>query len=447
MKKRNWNKPAERLIEKVSQALSQSQNNSSNIFLLQWKAGTGKSTLTNDLIKKHKHALVLGSTGIAAVNIWWKTVHSFFGLGVSDPDPYIQWYISLPPEKAALLDRAPFIVIDEVSMLHSNVIDSIVSSSTLTLSRFKHDPSLQEIPFGGKLVIFVWDMFQLPPVVTDQRKTKFRDRYESAFFFDSYLFKDYPELIHNTELDFNYRQDWDKEFAEILDRIRHGINTSKDLSIINSRLNHTVADNAILLTGTNKAADHYNMIKLSKIKWKPKVYEPKITGNYPQNMLPADPTLRLKVGAQVMMLNNDMLGRRVNWSIGVVKELHDDFVLVEIDNIEQSVSRHSRENSDESLVEREDDPTKMKVVKNVLGTYVQFPMKLAWAVTIHKSQWKTFKDVKIDIGYWGAFADAQTYVALSRCQSLDGISLIRGFKTSDIRVNSRVQSYYLSHKQ
>lgn len=396
--------------------------------------------------------MILWSTWIAALNIWWITVHSFFWLGINDPDPAVDWWTTLKPEKVKALAGAAFIVIDEVSMLHSNVIDTIDKLCKLNMVMYHNDGKYEDIPFWGVPVLFVWDMFQLPPVVQDKWKKKFERQYRSEFFFDSELFTNNIDSIFHVELKTCYRQWWDIEFANMLDRIRSWENNFKDIIAINRRLKKEIDDKAIILTTTNYLAEKTNNLKLARIKGKKlHIFYPRIKWKYPSNMYPMKWALVLKEWAQIIMLNNDQSKRWVNWSIGTVESIIQDAITVNIDWEIYDVKLHEWSHVDkvwENVIDDDGKPVlndkgkpKIKMVDKELWAYIQYPMKLAWAITIHKSQWQTFKYVKIDLGNW-AFADAQTYVALSRCESLDGISMVTWLWPDDIKVSDRVLSYY-----
>lgn len=405
---------------------------------------------------------MLWSTGIAALNIWGWTVHSFFWLGVNDPDPMVEWSNRLKPERMKLIANAPFIVIDEVSMLHANVVDTIDKIIKNCMILYHNDWQYENLPFWWKVILFVWDMFQLPPVVTDRWNDKFVNNklisYESAFFFDSMAFVNYQDYILTTELVINYRQWADKTFAEILDKVREWTHTYSDIAKVNSRLKKELPEDTIVLTTTNKNAEKINKLRLAKLIGK-QLYSfiPRVDSGYPRNMYPIEWDLQIKVGAQVMLLNNDQEKRWVNWSIWEIVSVEnywweDEHIIVRIGDNSFTVKKNKRDYVDKMVIDVVDDndnpvlwPTgkpQTKVVEDVIWSYIQYPMKLAWAITIHKSQWQTFKNVKIDMEWW-AFADAQAYVALSRCQSLDWVSLLTWIKPDDIKVNKRVLSYYL----
>ncbi len=403
----------------------------------------------------------------------------------------MDWSNNLKPEKARALAVAPFLVIDEISMLSCNIVDTIDLMARKAMVMYYNDWMYEDIPFGGIPVILVWDMFQLPPVITDRWKDKFFHKksqlinytYKSEFFFDSNMFTNNKNNIFVTELKHCYRQESDIEFMSILDNIREGVSDYKDLAKLNKRLNKEIENWAVILTTTNKNARNINSLKLAKLIWKQTYsFSPRIEWNFPKNMYPIDGDLYIKEWAQIMLLNNDKEWRWVNWTIATIKQIDDwmiwecvwkkykdDYswpgyepeVVVEFYNkklkkmVEHTVKPVERYNEDEYAVEvknendevikKKDGSPKMIMVRDVVWIYRQLPMKLAWAITIHKSQWQTFDNVKIDMEWW-AFADAQTYVALSRCTKLDWISLFKPIQEKDIRVNNRVLTYYLSCK-
>lgn len=442
-----------------------------NIFLLQGKAGTWKSTLMNDLIKSYEKTsspLVLASTGIAAVNIWGGTVHSFFSLGIKMYGKYDN-FPALKPEKVAVLDSVPFVIIDEISMIHSNTLDVIDQQMRVAFAVYHNDDRFMHLPFAGKTILLVWDVFQLPPVTNDDRHKEFRNEYDSEFFFGADVIADpqYDKYIFPTELDINYRQGWDKSFWDLLDVIRDGTHTYDTITEINKSVwLRTKSDPEIVtLTTTNKTAERINNLRLTMCPGFTHVFNWQTQGIYPKNMIPHNGPLKLKIGAKIIMLNNDQDKRWVNGSIGYVKDIKyewvdenwdypahgKDVVEVLLDWHDETyiVPLHRRKNSEKVTKEitNEDTGKKQKITFDEdIWWYIQYPMKLAWAITIHKSQGQTFDECKIDLER-GAFATGQLYVALSRCRSLKGITLLKKVRGVDVQVNSDAVQFHLQMKQ
>lgn len=436
---------------------NQAKNIEPNIFLLQWKAWTWKSTLMNDLIKNYEDVnkpLVLASTWIAAVNIWGQTLHSFFSLwieqlSISDALP------SIKHEKVSVLVNVPFVIIDEVSMIHSNTLDVIDQQMRLAFSMYYNNDMFMYIPFAGKPILLVGDVFQLPPVTNDERYNKFKWEYDSEFFFDSDVIKLNDDMIFQTELNINYRQWADKHFWDLLDSIRDWTNWPEVIRELNlHKINNIVwSEEVVTLTTTNKTADIINKLRLSKIKWDTYLYDAKVSWDFPKNMYPHFWSLMFKVWAKVIMLNNDRDGRWVNWSMWYVVGVDSDneIVNVKLDWVDTiyDITKHKRANTEKvskQIVNEETWKTSSIIIDQEIGSYTQYPMKLAWAITIHKSQWQTFDWCRIDLER-GAFATWQLYVALSRCRTLWWIQLIKDIKPKDVMVNQDALTFHLQMKE
>lgn len=398
-----------------------------NCIFLTGKAGTGKSTLIKDVIEFctgiSKPPLALWSTGISALNIWWQTVHSFFSLWIENVYfKDIQHYLmdkknrqyKLKKKKVKTLINVPFVIIDEISMLNSSTIDCINFLMSYNLAKETWDSSLARKPFGGKPVIFVWDVFQLPPVSNQDWKDKFANHYESERFFDSITFKN--KLPYDIiELKKNYRQEHDQFFWDILDAIRNETISDFHISVLNKQLWEVDSDIILLSTHRNKV-DNVNNKKLFELPWKEYLYHWETEWKFPDGMKKADDILRLKKWAKVMMITNDMSGRWINWSMWFIKGLWEDFVDVEISNETISVLPETRYNREVTITD------KWVVQEDILWTYSQLPMKLAYSITIHKSQWMTFDACTLDL--YGTFTWWQAYTALSRSRTLAGIKLL-----------------------
>lgn len=409
------------LNEQFLRALELMEESNKNIFIT-GRAGTGKSTLLRYFRNRTKKKIViLAPTGVAALNVNGETIHSFFKFKVNVTVEGIQ---TLDDEIYKQIDT---IIIDEISMVRADLLDCVDKFLRLNGKDFTKS-------FGGTQMILIGDLYQLPPVVTNKEKEFFKERYKSEYFFDSNAFKSVDwEFI---ELEKIYRQS-DELFIKILNEIRNGTISDENLSVLNSRVNAQLqnASYTVYLTSHNQAAKDLNQEKLRQIKGKLYEFEAKLYGNFNEDSFPTDYVLNIKKGAQVMMLNNDSEDRWVNGSIGKVVNVHQDEDIIEVlfadGRVEQVTPYtwdifHYRYNKRKKVIETE-----------VAGTFSQFPMKLAWAVTIHKSQGKTFDNVIIDLSKH-LFAPGQLYVALSRCTRLSGISLTRAVTKKDIIVDKRI---------
>ena len=417
---------------------------SNNTIFLTGKAGTGKSSLISDVVelarKIDNTPLVLWSTGVSALNIWWQTVHSFFSLWIDLTDYRdIQHFIrdkgnkkfKLKKSKIDILIDAPFIVIDEVSMIHSNVLDCINFMMKYYISKKTGDPSLSKKPFGWKQIVFVWDLYQLPPVANTKRYQKFRGIYASEWFFDSKTFTSLPYDI--LELKKSYRQTNDVYFSEILDAIRYETFTDEHLLSLNKQSISTPDQDMILLSTHNYKVDDINEKRLSALPGEMHDFLSDSTWAFPNSMKKVDDRLLLKKWAKVVMLCNDVEGRWVNGSLWFIQDLSEDFLKITIWWVCYTVNKHRWENKTVKISDA------WKIEEDVLWTYSQYPIRLAYAITIHKSQWLTFDSCQLDISQ--TFSWWQAYVALSRAKSLDGIRLLHGIKPKNIFFNPVVKKY------
>ncbi|MBI2968876.1 MAG: AAA family ATPase [Bacteroidetes bacterium] len=412
-----------------------------NLFLT-GRAGTGKSTLLQYFRETTKKKIVvLAPTGVAALNVKGQTIHSFFGFRPTiTPDKVIK----IPKKKQAgtIYKKLDAIIIDEISMVRADLLDCVEK-----FMRF--NGKIPGKPFGGVQMVFIGDLFQIPPVVTKDEKFIFSEgHYASQYFFHAKCMSNFP--VEFVELEKIYRQQ-DERFIQLLNRIRNNSVDEKDIALLNSRV---IADFKppekeffICLTPRNDQADEINRQHLDRIKSKKFIYQGSIDGNFDEKSLPAKKSLELKAGAQVMMLNNDSRSRWVNGSVGKIEKIikggymdenddPQDVVMVKISSGEPvAVTPYTWE-----LYRFSYDEKKSSIKSETVGTFTQYPMMLAWAVTIHKSQGKTFDRVIIDIGK-GAFAHGQVYVALSRCTTLEGIVLIKPIQKNHIWVDYRVVKF------
>ncbi len=389
-----------------------------NLFLT-GKAGTGKTTfLRNMRIRSGKRMIVLAPTGVAAINAGGMTIHSFFQLPFS---PYIpgqgfigeeKRYNRFSKEKRRLVASLDLLVIDEISMVRPDTLDAMDS----ILRRLRTDPR----PFGGLQLLLIGDLRQLAPVVRPDEWNFLSPHYNSPYFFESTALKE--SGFYTVELRTIYRQQ-DPEFINILNEVRDGRASAETLRALNRKYlpEHETEENAICLTTHNRISDQINIMHLAAIKEEVYSYKAIITGKFPESSYPADETLNLKIGARVMFIKNDsgIERRYYNGLIGTVTELTTKTVTVTPDDPDLSpvdIGRIGWENISYTV----DEKTK-KIEENVEGTFHQIPLRLAWAITIHKSQGLTFDRAVIDANL--SFAPGQLYVALSRCRSLDGLYL------------------------
>lgn len=399
------------------------------------KAGTGKSTLLEYFRRNtQKDVAVLAPTGVAALNVEGQTVHSFFGFKPSITPEKVK-KISGPD--AAIYKEFDTIIIDEVSMVRADLLDCVEKFMRL------NGPYRKQW-FGGVQMIFVGDLYQLPPVVSSAEREIFSHRYESPYFFSAQVFKERTFAMEYIELEKVYRQT-EQDFIELLNGIRNRTCTDGDIERLNMNLDPDGAAPSdgfvITLTSTNDLATERNLEMLDALPDREFTLTGKTSGIFERSSLPAEEHLTLKAGAQVMLVNNDKFGRWVNGSLGIVKGLsrvsgEEDRVLVRLNDGKMvEVTRNVWE-----LFEYRYDRTTKKISTLPTGTFTQYPIRLAWAVTIHKSQGKTFERVVIDMGR-GAFAHGQVYVALSRCTNFNGITLTKKITKKHIRMDWRVAKF------
>lgn len=405
-------------------------------FFITGKAGTGKSTLLQ-LFRSvsRKRIIVLAPTGIAALNVKGQTIHSFFGF----PPKLINKRDIKKRRNRRIYKKIDCIIIDEISMVRADLLDNI--DYFLRLNR--DIPS----PFGSVQMIFFGDLFQLPPIVASVlEKELFTHYYDSPYFFSA---KVYSEEFSTEFFELNkvYRQD-ERRFIRLLDSIRLRQFDVDDIEELNSRYieNHTPGDFQITISTLNAIADNINLAKLRKIDEPVFRYQAKISGVFNPKLFPAEALLQLKKGAQVMFVKNDPEKRFVNGTLGQIVALDFDLVRVAIENPGADPRHIDLEPQSWEIIKYKSDPKSIDTIETeIVGTFEQYPIRLAWGITIHKSQGKTFNQVIIDLGK-GAFEYGQTYVALSRCRKLEGIILSKPLRPQDVFVDERVVEFYEQHR-
>lgn len=403
-----------------------------NLFIT-GRAGTGKSTLLQIFRRStNKNVVVLAPTGVAALNVGGQTIHSLFGF----PPRLIQSKDVRPNRRyKRLFQNLETLVIDEISMVRADVMEAIDYGLKLNRNSSK--------PFGGVQIILFGDLFQLPPVVSsEQERQYFSYRYASQYFFSA----DCMDTIdlEMVELSQVYRQD-SRYFLRLLEAIRNAAVDMDDLEALNER---HIADfqpgpdeNYLTLAARNATVNGINATALARNENPEILYLAEVKGNFPERLFPVPAALKLKVGAQVMTVRNDNEKKYVNGTIGTVIECKNQSVIIrvteggnprniEVGPEEWDIIRYKADNADMT-----------KIGTETLGTFKQLPVKLAWAVTIHKSQGKTFDRIIVDLGR-GAFEHGQTYVALSRCRTLDGIVLRKPLTPRDVMVDPAVVEFY-----
>lgn len=429
--------------DKTAQKLFDLIENSDKSMFLTGKAGTGKSTFIHYFTKKtEKSVLLVAFTGIAAINIGGQTIHSFFRFPLkpllpNDPDitifkPFFQ--------KRKIIEKTDTIIIDEVSMLRSDILEGLDYSLRM------NGGNPNKI-FGGKQLILVGDIFQLPPVIDNADEVEselFKIIYDSEYFFDSVAYKQLnPETFEFSKV---HRQS-NEQFISLLNKVRDCSIDNSGIDELNKKYNPSYTPKpeefVITLTTNNYLAKTENVTKLNSLPYKGHFFKANITGDFKEDKYPTDPVLELRRNAQIMLVKNDSVdkGRRwVNGTIAKIEFIDDEKIEIRLkDGSIHTLQKETWENRQYQW-----DKSKGRITSKVIGTFEQYPIKLAWAITIHKSQGLTFDNVIIDLGS-GAFVNGQLYTALSRCRTLEGLTLKRRIQKKDIIEDKRLIDFYHKH--
>ncbi|OYQ45212.1 helicase [Flavobacterium cyanobacteriorum] len=426
-------------------------NQTNRSVFLTGKAGTGKTTLLKEILRTtHKNVVVAAPTGIAALNAGGVTIHSLFQLPFSGFIPAhnlpmqfseggvkfetrdsLRRHFRMRADKQAVVQNMELLVIDEVSMLRADLLDAV--DYTLRSTR------RNEKPFGGVQVLYIGDLLQLPPVVKNEEWEVLKNYYKGKFFFHSHVVQQNPPLY--IELTKIYRQS-DSRFIGILNNLRDNIVTQDDIEVLNTfakpGFDVMQSPGYITLTTHNAKADAINSAALEALDGKEYVYRPDVVGEFPDRAYPVEESLRLKQGAQVMFIKNDPSPekRYFNGKIGIIKSLSEEEILVHFP--EEGITIEAEKYEWKNVKYSVDDNSK-EIKEEVLGTFVHYPLRLAWAITVHKSQGLTFDKAALDVT--NVFQPGQAYVALSRLRSLEGLILLSPIGRSGIASDTEVMGY------
>jgi ATP-dependent exoDNAse (exonuclease V) alpha subunit len=420
-------------------ALDLLEKNESNLFIT-GKAGTGKSTLLQ-LFRStsRKKMVVLAPTGVAALNVQGQTIHSFFGFPPRIVTPSEAARKVTRKDLLRMYKNLEVLVIDEISMVRADLLDG--------MDRFLRVNRENYRPFGGVQVVFFGDLFQLPPVVTRDpvEAAYFSEYYESPYFFSGKIFQDADFQLESLELRKVYRQE-SRHFLRLLEAVRVNELDYDDLEDLNERHEpgFVASEGYITLCARNATADKINQRELSLLESPEHEFIAEVRGQFDPGLYPTDFGLRLRKGAQVMFVRNDLEERQfVNGTIGKITQLTPKSIVVETETAEGKLRRIEVTRAEWEIIRYKGGATG-GLETEVVGSFSQYPLRLAWAITIHKSQGKTFDRVLIDLG-GGAFEHGQLYVALSRCRTLEGVVLRQRIRPQDVITDDRVVEFYETH--
>jgi ATP-dependent DNA helicase PIF1 len=422
------------LSQEFKSVLDMIENGSSHVFLT-GRAGTGKSTLLRMFRDTtQKKIAVLAPTGVAALLVQGQTIHSFFRFA-----PRLMSQADIKPNWAMkeVIKKLDILIIDEISMVRADVMDNINYSLQITRKNYK--------PFGGVRMLMIGDLFQLPPVVSNEEQAYIQERYSTPFFFSAAVFREPGLDFQMAELRTVFRQE-SRHFLQLLEGVRTNDLDQDAFQDLNQRhLAETPIDQPgyITLAARNATADQINKQRLDSLVATEQVYYGKVEGEFNPSIFPVENELRLREGAQVMFTRNDgEEGKYVNGTIGIVRKLGAEEIIVEVEDSKGEPLAIKVTKSKWETIKYKIDPAQPDSIKaDIVGSYLQYPVKLAWAITIHKAQGKTFDKIILDLGS-GAFENGQVYVALSRSRTLEGIVLRTPLRPRDIMTDQRVLEFY-----
>ena len=421
-----------RILGKEFKAVLDQLENTREHYFVTGRAGTGKSTLLSLFYKTtHKQTVIVAPTGIAALNVGGQTIHSFFRF----PPRMLQPEDIKKLKNHWLYKKLEVLIIDEISMVRADMLDNI--------DRFLRVNREINLPFGGVQLICFGDLFQLPPVISSGfERSYFKTQYSSAYFFSSKVVENQWIDLKMIELHKVYRQT-EKYFVKLLDRIRTRTFDQEDLDMLNEpRASEEDHDKLIIcLCSLNATAKELNQTELNALETSSHFFQAAVSGSFNSRLYPTNEVLEVKEGAQVMFVKNDPGKRFVNGSLGKVLRIDQGVIFIEILEAEQTRVIELEKMDWEILRYKLDSERDDRFTTEIVGSFTQFPIKPAWAITIHKSQGKTFDNIKIDLGK-GAFEFGQTYVALSRCRTLNGIQLLNKIRPRDIMVDPMIVDFY-----
>lgn len=406
-------------------------------FFVTGKAGTGKSTLLKYFRSQtEKKIAVVAFTGLAAINVNGQTIHSFFGFPIGFIHPNA---VRKVPDLIFMLKALDTIVIDEVSMLRADLMDAIDKSL-----RIHRDSPL---PFGGVQMVFIGDMYQLPPIIEKDLSEVYSKYYKTPYFFSADVFSHMKLPLINLER--IHRQN-DPEFIEILNNIRERKNLPSTLERLNKNVSYDFNEikegETVVLSTTNEKVREVNTFFLNKLQTIAHSFDALIGGDFDPKSYPTDEKLFFKEGAKVMFVKNDPDKQYVNGDIGIISKLLPFSIEVKCKGSTFIVKRQRWEKIKYKYVASEIEGERGSVTRDIVGSFDQYPLRLAWAITIHKSQGQTYSSVFIDF-HKGSFTSGQSYVALSRCRTLGGITLQRAIRESDIILDHRITEFNKTFEQ